>query len=855
VQEIKKAIFITIAILILSTTFAIPTSSQDEVPYGPWPDTLILFLQGSEDTVVPKIESGELHMWMWWLNTENTDAAEQSDAVELVEAFGLYDEYFVNALETTENFNPFQIREIREALNWLIDREYIVSELFFGRGVPKYVYYQASSPEYARIADYIKSLEGEYAYNYDTAKVQIFNALEEVGAVLEEGLWYYDGEPIVINLLIRIEDERRDAGDYLANQLESLGFTVERLYKSGGDAYAIYQVYAPTKRGDWHIYTGGWISLVVEFYDDDDPWYMMSPFNVPMYEEYSVSPLLREVLDTLNNAEYASTEERNELLKGVAGLFLEDSTHVYFIDQLVSFPFSSDLRDFVFDLNGGSQSMWSTRTVGLEDTGGTVIIGARALFIEGFNPAAGFTWLYDVYSQNIVQEFCVFLHPHTGKYIPLRAGYTVETAGPDGKLEVPSDALMFDLDSEAFTEVGTSVQATSKVTWDFTLGTWHHGEEINKADILAEISQRFRLVLPESDLNDPAAEQPDWTVFVNSFKGIRFLSDNVAEIYVDYWHLDEGYIANIVDVFPAAPWESWALMNEVVRAQEAAWGSDIADIWGVDMLDLTKGTSLPILELALTSAEGTNLIPPELTDFVTSQEASERWAAQRDWYTDMGHFWISAGPYMFDHADPDALQLVFTAFRDYPYMADHWDDMLYPKVPEVSPSTIPTSVVPGLSADFEIAVTVGGTGYDKATMKYILLDPFGEVAGSGLATNLGDGAFKIEFTGEETGVLTVGSYKMLIITAGEEAGLPVTEEVTFTVIPELAYFQTLVEEIQSELGGKVTNVESGLDDISDSITDLTAALNDARNTMNISMAIAAIAIIIAIIAVVLSMKK
>jgi peptide/nickel transport system substrate-binding protein len=210
---------------------------------------------------------------------------------------------------------------------------------------------------------------------------------------------------------------------------------------------------------------------------------------------------------------------------------------------------------------------------------------------------------------------------------------------------------------------------------------------------------------------------------------------------------------------------------------------------------------------------------------------------------------------MFDHADPDALQLVFTAFRDYPYKADHWDDMLYPKVPEVSPSTVPTSVVPGLAADFEMAVSVGGTGYDKAEMKYILLDPMGEVVGTGLAANLGDGSFKIELTGEETGVLTVGSYKMLVITAGEEAGLPVTDEVAFTVIPELAYFQTLVEEIQSELGGKVNNVESGLNDINDNIATLTAALNDARNTMNISMAIAALAVIAAIVAIALSMRK
>jgi peptide/nickel transport system substrate-binding protein len=854
-QKRQKTVYLTLVFLLLSSTLTIPVYAQDEAPYGPWPDSLILAFQASEDTVVPMIETGELQMFMWWLNTENTNLAEQSEAVELVDSFGLYDEFFINALETTDNYNPFQIREVRVALNWLIDRDYIVSEHFFGRGLPKWVYYQASSPEYARAADTIKRIEGEYQYDFERAKVEIYTALEEDGAVLQDGLWYYDGEPIVINIIIRIEDERQEAGDYLASQLERLGFTVERLYRNSGDARLLYQVYAPTKRGDWHIYTGGWISLVVEYFDDDDPWYMMSPYNVPMYDEYSVSPLLREVLDTLNNADYQSMEERTELVKSVAELFMDDSTHVYFIDQLVSYPYSADLRDFVYDLNGGSQSLFSTRTVGYEDEGGTVVVGVIWLLVEGFNPAAGFTWLYDVWAQNLVQEYCVYLHPHTGKYIPLRADFAVETAGPDGKMNVPSDALIFDLASEAFMEVGSGVQATSKVTWDFTLGTWHHGQEINKADILAEISQRFRLVLSESDLNDPDAEQPDWTVFVDRLRGVKFLSDNIVEIYVDYWHVDESYIATMVDVFPAVPWESWALMNEVVRAREASWGINLADIWGVDMLDLTKGTSIPILESALSEASTANLISPELVDFVTDQEATARWAAQENFYSEMNHFWVSAGPYMFDYVDTDALQIVLSAFRDYPYKADHWDFLLSPKIPEVSPSMVPESVVPGLNTEFEMTVSVDGIGYEKAEMQYLLIDPNGNVAGTGLATNVGNGTFKIMMTGEETGALTVGSYKLLVITAGEEAGLPVTEEVAFTVTPELAYFQTLVGEIQAELGGKVDGVENDISDLNDNIETLTAALNDARNTMNISIAIAVIGMLIGIVAIVLSLRK
>ncbi|MFB0504351.1 MAG: hypothetical protein ACETWE_11000 [Candidatus Bathyarchaeia archaeon] len=65
-------------------------------PYGPYPDEMIIFLQGGDATAVPKIEAGEMDMYMWWLTTENTRLAEESEKVSLVDSFGLANEFFVN---------------------------------------------------------------------------------------------------------------------------------------------------------------------------------------------------------------------------------------------------------------------------------------------------------------------------------------------------------------------------------------------------------------------------------------------------------------------------------------------------------------------------------------------------------------------------------------------------------------------------------------------------------------------------------------------------------------------------------------------------------------------------------------
>jgi peptide/nickel transport system substrate-binding protein len=68
----------------------------------------------------------------------------------------------------------------------------------------------------------------------------IAEEMEALGASLEGGVWQYDGEPVEIIVLIRTEDERRDIGDYVANQLEEVGFTTFRDYRPAADASPIW---------------------------------------------------------------------------------------------------------------------------------------------------------------------------------------------------------------------------------------------------------------------------------------------------------------------------------------------------------------------------------------------------------------------------------------------------------------------------------------------------------------------------------------------------------------------------------------------------------------------------------------
>ncbi|RLE65039.1 MAG: hypothetical protein DRN53_00305 [Thermoprotei archaeon] len=851
-MNIGKISALSVIVLILAISIVSPptSTSPEAAPRGPWVDKIIIFEHGTEDTAVPMIEKDEMTLWFWWLRKyENIKAAEESPDVKTLKVWGTWLALLVNPLETEEGFNPFSIREVREALNWLIDREYIAMEILKGLAIPRWTIFRAVSPDYSRVIDYMKILESKYAHNFEKAKEAIFNALLEAGAVYKEGKWYYEDEPITIKFLIRPEDERKDIGDYIATLLEKLGFTVERLYKPAAEAYMLWGSVDPTLKGEWHLYTAGWISLAITAYDDSDPYYYYSEWSVPWIVYHKVPPILAELADKLNKAEYKSIEERNEWVKKITELALQDGTYIFLADQKQIYIISADVEKYVYDLYGGAcAAFWIARTIRFAEPGGEVKAGNRVMFIEGFNPVGGFGWLYDELARQMFMDFGVWAHPHTGRYIPIRAQFKVETAGPDGKLPVPSDALKYDVTERKFVPVGPGVEATSKVTFDLVLGKWHHGQPITKADILHGIAMTIRYATEGTEVYDPNTVEPAEMTFVRRFKAIRFVDEDTVEVYIDYWHVDETYIAAMADIWPVIPWELHAIMADVVAEKKAAFSLAYADEWGVEMLDLTKGPTLSLLEEALKELSAENYIPPELEDVITAEDAKARWDALNTWYTEKGHFMVSNGPFYFEKADPVARQIILSAFREYPFTADKWDELLIIKVPEAEVVKAPTEVVPGMPAEFDIQVTVAGKAYERAKVKYLVTDPLGRFTFSGAGEHVGGGLFKITFSEEDTAKLMPGTYKMTLITVGEEAATPKLIETTFTVIPEIAYFEKLVKGVEA----RVTTVEGSVSSLSDEISSLRSEIEALRGQIGTLTTISVISIVIAIAALVVA---
>jgi len=854
-------------LLTMPALAAVPHRVANAV-YGPYVDEIEFSLVEEETDALEKLNTGDLHIWLWGIETsEGLATAEEMPNVDYIMSYsGMFD-LFVNPLPEVNitgvgpRFNPFGIREVREALNWLVDREYIAKEIMGGLGVPQYtVYAPYIQVDYART--YPKMLELEIKYSHDLAKANetIYNALTDAGCTLKDGKWYDpDGNLIELYFVIRIEDVRRDIGDYVAGLLEKLGFTVHRDYAPV--AKAIPKVYGGVT--DWHLYTEGWAWEAIVAYDDETPYYMYcSPWTGAVFEYYQPSDELVSLAEKLLNREYANASERLEWIEELTELCLSDSTRVWLVAQGTPFPYNTGITNVAYDLVAGCWSFYTLRTARYPGViGGTLKVGIKVFPEDAFNPVGGFKWLYSAHVRNVIIDAGVYPHPHTGTYIPVRASYSVTTMGPNGTLSVPSDALIFDPAAKDWKTVGSGVTATSAVTFNFDFGKWHHGEDMTMADVFAAIAHGYLVAYNGSDIYDAAAVTPGLEVFVSSCKGIKVLNDTALTVYIDFWHLDPSFIAAQADVWPSVPWEIYALMDAAVKDHKLAFSDTMAKAWGVDWLDLARGPSLDILEDYLAALKAENYIPDYMTDAdlpscarVTSDMATARWDAVQTWYSDHGHFMISGGPFYLDRIDATAKKIYVKAFREYVYTPDHWDWLVTPRVPEIS-ANIPPSVVcvPGLTITIPITSTLRGVPYKDVEMKFLLVSPEGEVVIEKTPTwDEKIHAFKVTLNEEELITLPLGTYTAYIVAVPAEAAIPKVISGSMLIIPLEVYVESEITAINATLSSQIAELQ---DTITDLEAELAAARAATRSAMYVGVAVGVVGIAIAAAALVIAFRK
>lgn len=798
-----------------------------ETRTGAWVDELVIQEQPDAAKAITMLQKGQGDLYMYSIAMPDLyKRILASPNLYTKRAYGVYSELTFNpVLKFSDGrLNPFGDSKIREAMNWIIDRNYICNELYGGLAIPRYLAITPTFPDYARLVDVARALETKYAHtpaNVAKAKKIIADEMTKLGAKLVNGKWTYNGKPVTIIFLIRVEDVRKQIGDYVATQLEGLGFTVTRKYGRSRDLAPLWILGNPAE-GKWSVYTGGWLSTVVsrDEADNFDFFYTKRGLPYPLWQAYKPAPAFDEIAKKLAQRDFTTMQQREDMMAKALELSLEDSARIWVANEAPVFAVRKGV-DVASDLSGGVYgcALWPYTIRKEGQVGGTIKVLNGEMLNEPWNPVAGSNWIYDTTIYRATGDRATLPDPYTGLFLPQRvqkAEVDVQKGLPVtktlnwvdlkfvDKIQVPADAYIdWDAVNQKWITVGEkypkglTAKTKTVVYYDPNMFNmkWDDGSTMSIADVLLPMIIGFDQAKPKSAIYDES-QVDSFKAFQEYFKGFRIVKENplVIEYYSDQVYLDAEYIAETAaDSFDAwygfggAPWDDVAIGMLAEANKELAFTADKADKLKVDQTNYIAGPSLKILSKYLDQAIKDNYIPYKNTlgKYITADAAAARYQALKAWYDAKKHFWDGNGPFYLDSVDTTAKIVVLKRFAAFPDSAEKWAGFVAPKIAEVK-LTAPTVLKIGTGAMIPVDITYKGKPYPTDEInfvKYLIFDANGNLVLKGAAKYMASSTWQVVLTPDDTKKLVAGSTKIEVVVSSKAVALPSYKSVTFVVVP------------------------------------------------------------------------
>jgi len=787
--------FAVLAIFALTFITTIPLSFA-QAKTGPASDTIV-FKRVPLDVVPEALKAGDIDYYLYGLRPSQAAALKDVPGIDLYYVPGGLVDIILNPAPYAEDkLNPLSLKEVRLALNYIMNRDYVVNEIYKGYASPMVTFLSSYDPDYVTIYDIIAKYE--FGYNPELANTLVTAALTKAGATKVGGKWTYKGQPITLNFVIRIEDERREIGDTFASELEKLGFTVNRLYMPFSQAIDVIYGTDP-KEHQWDLYTEGWGASAPNKYDYGmisqygAPWFGYMPgWAEPTFWNYQNSTI-DDLTQKIYNGQFKSKEERDQMYRKATEMIIQESIRIWAARRLDIQPAKSNVAGLTEDLGAGLRSTLTTREAYVPGKS-TLTVGHLWVHTATsvWNPFGGHTDVYSVDIWYAVSDPFIWSHPFSGLPIPFRASYTVKTAGPDGKLDVPSDAFMWNATLQSWKAVGSGVKATSVVTLDFSkyLGSkWHDGTTITWADLLWGMYAWYDLAYNPDKASLEGALASEIKSVIAPVRGYRIVG-NSLEVYLDYWHFDPNYIASFAIpyyAFPSLhyPWVVGAAMDDVVfNKKTASYSQATSRARNVPWLSMVLKDHASMVADSLSKLKASGFFPSNVftvagKSYASKDEVASRIDSALNWFNTHGHLVISDGPFYLDTYDPAAQTAVIKAFRDptYPFSPGTW---YYgkPETPEFKSVNVPT-VVQGQTVKVDVELA----GPTPLGVKYLIRDTrTGAILKSGSGTAVTATKFTIDLPADFTSSLNVGVYEITIAGYSDVVAFVTAEKRYFDVM-------------------------------------------------------------------------
>ncbi len=621
-----------------------------------------------------------------------------------------------------KHFNPVALREIRYALNLLINRKYI-AEKVVGTAYPAFVALSPALPYYSEIEKAIEEMGFKPEGDVEKAKQIIDKTLSRVAEQLKkygyelykksDGFWYFKApgqseERVTIIITTWWEKYTYHCGAmrYFAEQLKKVGFDAKvicghaRKYRDSRDWRYMH----------WHIYTYRRViseDLLPIWFIDGLYWTYSSaalPRQIREHLEKMGDELQPKIDKAIEELRYAkSISELIEGVKKVVKLVMEQSIVVAYVNPLRTIIISNRVHDAVTGWASSIYNPWLYRTA-WTDTGvlRVGIFSSQMDITTPINPTLAMHRLARAIVLMPVVDVGVFPNPYAGELAPLRVSWSVTDA------KVPSNALYFDPTTHSWITVKEaeakgllnatkiSKEHTVKVVYNYILGKWQHGRDMKLADILLWLAWNL-------DWMNNASKGDKWFFTDIDEHPVRWSSRSLTCIYgieiinksslALYTSTDcvgtpnpnlvaEMFVGMINTWGPRSlwPWFPPELMMAIGYLK--IYGGPVsgkhyvlvgAETENVLRLDLTDPKQVEDLKAALEKIASGEYMPPfieatlKLADkypVIGKPDLKEGAKKLIEFANKYGHLVVSQGPYIITEYKAD--HIVFTRFEGYP---------------------------------------------------------------------------------------------------------------------------------------------------------------------------------------------
>ena len=768
-------------VVILALSIVIVGTNQVFAEKNVFFDSVKFIQYLDENTALEEVRNGNLDIYYYRISSDRLENNQARDGLQVFDSTGGSYSILVNPAES-EVFNPFSIQEVRFALNYLVDRKLIVNELMGGYGSPIISYYGPSDPEYLTILEELERFN--FKYNPTLAEEIITKALKEKGAVKVDDKWQINETPIEIRIFIRSDDPvRKSIGEILAIELERIGFSVKKDFGDLNKAFVIVYGSNPSDL-KWSLYTEGWGRSAFVRYDSVglgqmySPWFSNMPgFNDPSYWNYQ-NEKLDEVTQKIYTGDFETAQNRSELIQDAVVEGINESVRIFLASKIDQYVVNEEISGVVNDFGAGVPSRFTP--INAQSQNDELVIGVKQIYQGAWNPIMGLTDSYSRHIWGIVSDPGTFKHPFTGETFPVRTNWQVETAGPNGSIAVPTDAVMWNPELQKWENIKPNTVAKSKVIFDFNFGTWHNGQEIDMNDIMHSLyfTIEWGTQTDESDRTFDTEFTPRAAQSIQTIIGVNQIDEDTIEVYVDFWHFDKGEIADWAVIWNTMPWEISAAMEKAVLDGKVSFSRSGATSKNVNWLSLIIPNDANLIKDYLVEFRDSNHIPISLEqNNLETKYFQDRFNSSIKWVEENNHAVISNGPYYVESYAPESRTITVNAFNDesYPFKAGSWSEFENPEFPNISAIKLEDVIQKG--EPFSIEIEAKNTD----SIMYFLTNSQGNMISSKSLDLLND-KMSITIDTEDSEKLQVGTGNVKIFAVSDSVLKPDFYESSFIVV-------------------------------------------------------------------------